>query len=239
MNKRYPPGTWASCPRCSSSMLSIHVVAGGTPTSLVAACEAPAGLDRGSQPYSNAVGIAKWLVESRCKESMPLGMRHHNQHRKLCLSESYRVPKGTLALHHLIPAISQYLRHGCMAGYPYLMPLASAAQWVARVVGVSPAITIREAQQRNMPPGIAGEMPTSLAFLMVVVGFGCCAGLLELCSVSVSWCGCKGMLINPNRVLRKVREIVFFIRIRKIVSLISLKFSKFACEYAKIVSRTL
>ena len=115
----------------------------------------------------------------------------------------------------------------------------SSAQWVVRDVGVSPATTIREAQQRNMPPGIAGETPTSLAFLMVVVGFGCCAGLLELCSVSVSWCGCKGMLINPNRVLRKVREIVFFIRIRQIVSLISLKFSKFACEYAKIVSRTL
>ena len=75
-----------------------------TPTSPVDACEAPAGLDRGSQPYSNAVGIAKWLVESRRKESMPLGMRHHKQHRKLCLSESYRVPKGTLATHHLNPS---------------------------------------------------------------------------------------------------------------------------------------
>ena len=116
-----------------------------------------------------------------------------------------------------------------------------------RDVGILPAITIREAQQRNMPHGIAGETPTSLRgctssaqwVARVVVGFGCCAGLLELCSVSVSRCGCKGMLINPNRVLRKVREIVFFIRIRQIVSLISLKFSKFACEYAKIVSRTL
>ena len=29
-----------------------------------------------------------------------------------------------------IPAISPYLRHGCMAGYPYLMPMASAAQRV-------------------------------------------------------------------------------------------------------------
>ena len=35
---------------------------GGCTTSLVVACEAPAGLDRGSQPYSNAVGIAVWLV---------------------------------------------------------------------------------------------------------------------------------------------------------------------------------
>ncbi len=69
-------GTWASCPRCSSSMLSIHVVAGETPTSL----------------------------------------------------------------------------RGC----------TSSAQWVVRDVGVSPATTIREAQQRNMPHGIAGETPTSL-----------------------------------------------------------------------------
>ena len=28
----------------------------------------------------------------------------------------------------LIPAISPYLRHGCMAGYPYLMPLASSPE---------------------------------------------------------------------------------------------------------------
>ena len=37
--------------------------------------EAPSGLDRGSQPYSNAVGIAKWLVECCRKKSMPLGMQ--------------------------------------------------------------------------------------------------------------------------------------------------------------------
>ena len=38
-----------------------------------------------------------------------------------------RVPKGTLAIATDIPAISPYLRHGCMAGYPYLMPTASAS----------------------------------------------------------------------------------------------------------------
>ena len=52
--------------------------------------DAPAGLDRGSQPYSNAIGIAVWLVESRRKESMPLGMRHHKRHHKRCLSERDR-----------------------------------------------------------------------------------------------------------------------------------------------------
>ena len=35
--------------------------------------EAPLGLDRGSQPYSNAVGIAKWLVESWRKKKHALG----------------------------------------------------------------------------------------------------------------------------------------------------------------------
>ena len=39
------------------------------------ATKPPSGLDRGSQPYSNAVGIAKWLVECCRKKSMPLGMR--------------------------------------------------------------------------------------------------------------------------------------------------------------------
>ena len=53
--------------------------------------DAPAGLDKGSQPYSNAVGIAKWLVVGCRKESMPLGMRQH----KHAPSECYRVPKGS------------------------------------------------------------------------------------------------------------------------------------------------
>ena len=60
------------------------------------ATKPPSGLDRGSQPYSNAVGIAKWLVDSWSKKSMPLGMRFH--------SASYRVPKGTPAPHHLNPS---------------------------------------------------------------------------------------------------------------------------------------
>ena len=39
-----------------------------------------------------------------------------------------RVPKGTHACAAYIPAISPYLRHGCMAGYQYQMPMASTAQ---------------------------------------------------------------------------------------------------------------
>ena len=35
--------------------------------------------------------------------------------------ESYRVPKARMLPTTWIPAISPYLRHGCMAGYPYLM----------------------------------------------------------------------------------------------------------------------
>ena len=99
--------------------------------------EAPAGLDRGSQPYSNAVGIAKWLVVSCRKESMPLGM----QHRKQCPSECYRVPKGTLALHRLNPSHFAVPTARLYGWLPLSDAYGICCATMAGDVGVSPATT--------------------------------------------------------------------------------------------------
>ena len=139
-----------------------------------------------------------------------------------------------------------------MAGYPYHAPMGASLRGFlhpcprlphGKVVSVVQVVFFRFLRFNFIDPLVTllENFPRYLRYLrdiFIVASLGVLRDIFIVASLGVlrdKRCvglDCKGMLKKLGRVLRKVKGKTFFIRIRQNVSLISLKFSKFAPEYA-------